>query len=163
MLKHTLAACALVALLGAGSLPALAQKPDSPASTPATQSVSEEDLKKFVGAAKKLEVISKDRNTQVAQTIQKEGLSMERFREIYLGKQNPKAKPKNEVTQDEQQKYDRAIAQLVSIQKDTQTKMGTAVQSEGLEVPRFLQILETIQKTPDLQKKVEQMLKGSAK
>lgn len=160
MVKHILASCSLVVLLGLGGLPALAQQKPSPSPAPtAQQAVGEEDLKKFVGAAKKLEVISQERNTAIAQTVQKEGLSLERFREIYLSKQNPKAAPKKEVSQDEQQKYDRAIGQLVQIQKDTQTKMGSAVQSEGLDVPRFLQILEAVQKTPDLQKKVEQLLK----
>lgn len=161
MVKHILATCSLAVLLGIGSLPALAQqKPNPPAST-TQSSVSEDDLKKFVGAAKKLEVISQERNTQIAKLVKDGGLSLDRFREIYLSKQNSKVKPKNEVTQDEQQKYDRTVEQLVQLQKDTQSKMGTAVQSEGLEVPRFLQILETVQKTPDLQKKVEQMLKSS--
>ncbi len=162
MVKHILASCSLVVLLGVGSLPALAQQKPAPSSAPtAQQSVGDEDLKKFVSAAKKLEVISQERNTAIAQTVQREGLSLERFREIYLSKQNPKATPKKEVSPDEQQKYDRAINQLVQIQKDTQTKMGSAVQSEGLDVPRFLQILEAVQKTPDLQKKVEQLLKST--
>lgn len=160
MVRHILAGCSLAILLGMGTLPALAQQKPAPPASATQQAVSEDDLKKFVGAAKKLEVISQDRNTQIAKVVKDEGLSLERFREIYLSKQNSQVKPKTEVTQDEQQKYDRAVGQLVQIQKDTQSKMGTAVQSEGLEVPRFLQILEAIQKTPDLQKKIEQMLKS---
>jgi uncharacterized membrane protein YdfJ with MMPL/SSD domain len=160
MVKHILAICSLAVALGMGSLPALAQTPTPTA--PATQStVSEDDLKKFVGAAKKLEVISQERNTQIAKLVKEGGLSLDRFREIYLSKQNSKVKPKTEVTPDEQKRYDRTVEQLVQLQKETQSKMGTAVQSEGLEVPRFLQILETVQKTPDLQKKVEQMLKST--
>ena len=161
MVKHILASCSLAVLLGLGSLPALAQQRTAPPTSATQQSVNEDDLKKFVSAARKLEVISQERNTQIAKVVKDEGFSLERFREIYLSKQNPKVKPKSEITQDEQQKYDRAVQQLVQIQKDTQSKMGTAVQSEGLEVPRFLQILEVVQKTPDLQKKVEQMLKPS--
>ncbi len=164
MMKHILAGCSLVFLLGMGSMPALAQTiaQSSPPSSSTQSPVGDEDLKKFVGAAKKLEVISKERNTLVAQAVQKEGLSMDRFREIYMAKQS-NGKPATQVSGDEQQKYDRAVSQLVQIQKETQTKMGTAVQSEGLEVPRFLQILEAIQKNPDLQKKIEQILKSSSK
>ena len=162
MVKHLLASCSLLLLLGVGGLPALAQStaPSAPAKV-AQKTIGEEDLKKFVGVAKKLEMISQERNSQVVQAVEKEGLKMERFREIFTSKQNPKAKPKQEVSKEEEQKYDRVLAQLVQIQKDTQSKMGTAVQSEGLEVPRFLEILETIQKSPDLQKKVDQMLKGA--
>ncbi|MDX2229673.1 MAG: DUF4168 domain-containing protein [Leptolyngbyaceae cyanobacterium bins.349] len=161
MIKHILASGALAVLLGTGSLPVLAQQKPAPPASTTQQAVSEDDLKKFVNAAKKLEVISQERNTQIAKVVKDEGLSLERFREIYLSKQNNRVKPKTEVTQDEQQKYDRAVGQLAQIQKDTQSKMGTAVQSEGLEVPRFLQILEAIQKAPDLQKRVDQMLKTS--
>jgi len=160
MIKHILASCSLAILFGVGSLPALAQQKPAPPAAATQQSVSEDDLKKFVSVAKKLEVISQDRNTQIAKVVKDEGMSLERFREIYLSKRDPKVQPKTAISQDEQQKYDRAINQLVEIQKDTQSKMGSAVQSEGLQVPRFLEILQAIQKTPDLQKKVEQMLKS---
>lgn len=163
MAKHILATCSLVVLLGVGSLPALAQQKPASTAPAAQQTVSEDDLKKFANAAKKLEVITQERNTMISKTVQGEGLSLERFREIYLSKRDPKVQPKSAVTQAEQQKYDRALGQLDRIQKETQTKMGSAVQAEGLDVPRFLQILETIQKAPDLQKKVEQMLKSEAK
>lgn len=157
MVKLLLAGCSLTVLLGLSSVPALAQQKPAPA---AQQTVSEDDLRKFANAAKKLEVITKERDTTISKAVQGEGLSLERFREIYLSKRDSKVQPKSAVTQDEQQKYDRALGQLAQIQKDTQTKMGSAVQAEGLDVPRFLQILETIQKTPDLQKKVEQLLKS---
>lgn len=160
MVKYILASCSLAIALGMGSLPALAQQSPPPTTTQ-TAAVSEADLQKFVSAAKKLEVIAQDRNTQIAKVVKDEGLSLDRFREIYMSKQNSKVQPKTAITQDEQQKYDSAVGKLVQIQKDTQSKMGAAVQAEGLEVPRFLQILEAIQKTPDLQKKVDQMLKPS--
>lgn len=160
MIKNILAISSLVFVLGIGSLPAQAQTSAPAPSAPGTaqQPVSDAELQKFVGVARKLDSISKERNTLVVQAIEKEGMNVNRFREIYVSKQDPKAKPA-QVSNDEQQKYDRALAQLVQIQKDTQSKMGSAVQSEGLEVPRFIQILEAVQKTPDLQKKVEQMMK----
>jgi hypothetical protein len=169
MIKNILAISSLALVLGIGSLPAQAQNSAPAPSTPGTSqqpttsgtsqsSVSDEELQKFVGVARKLDSISKERNTLVVQAIEKEGMKVDRFREIYVSKQDPKAKPA-QISNDEQQKYDRALAQLVQIQKDTQARMGNAVQSEGLEVPRFIQILEAVQKTPTLQKKVEQMMK----
>ncbi len=163
MIKHILAMSSLMVVLGIGSLPAQAQKPTPapPTSGATQQSVSDEEPQKFVGVAKKLDSISKERSALVVQAIEKEGMKVDRFREIYVSKQDPKAKPA-QVSNDEQQKYDRALAQLVQIQKDTQAKMGSAVQSEGLEVPRFIQILEAVQKTPTLQQKIEQMMKSGS-
>lgn len=162
-MKYLLATCSLMAMLGMGhSLPALAQ---STPSAPATSkpAIADDDLKKFVTAAKKLEAISIDRNTQVTQAVQNEGLTVDRFKEIFLAQKEPNAQANSKVSDAEKQKFDRAINQLNQIQKETQTKMGSAVQAEGFEVPRFLQILDTIQKNPDLQKKVEQMLKPTGK
>ncbi|MBM0744195.1 DUF4168 domain-containing protein [Phormidium sp. CLA17] len=162
MMKYLLATCSLMALLGMGhSLPALAQSTPSAPATPKS-AIADNDLQKFVSAAKKLEAISIDRNTQVTQAVQKEGLTVDRFKEIFLAQKDPKATT-NQISNDEKQKFDRAIAQLNTIQKETQTKMGSAVQAEGFEVPRFLQILDLIQKNPDLQKKVEQMLKSAGR
>ncbi|UIE39090.1 DUF4168 domain-containing protein [Leptodesmis sichuanensis] len=169
MIKNILAISSLAFVLGVGSLPVQAQNSAPAPSTPGTSqkpatpgtsqpSVSDEELQKFVGVARKLDSISKERNTLVVQAIEKEGMKVDRFREIYVSKQDPQAKPA-QISNEEQQKYDRALAQLVQIQKDTQAKMGNAVQSEGLEVPRFIQILEAVQKTPTLQKKIEQMMK----
>ncbi len=169
MIKYLLATCSLMALLGVGNLPALAQSttsspaPSKPAPAPSKPAIADDDLKKFVSAAKKLEAISIDRNTQVTQVVKKEGLTVDRFKEIFLAQKEPNAQTTNKISDDEKQKFERAIAQLNQIQKETQTKMGSAVQAEGFEVPRFLQILDAIQKNPDLQKKVEQMLKPAGK
>jgi len=168
-MKYFLATCSLMTLLGMGhSLPALAQStpsapaPSKPAPATSKPAIADADLKKFVSAAKKLETISIDRNTQVTQAVQKEGLTIDRFKEIFLAQKDQKAQTTNKISDDEKQKFDRAIVQLSQIQKETQTKMGSAVQAEGFEVPRFLQILDAIQKNPDLQKKVEQMLKPAS-
>ncbi|NJP11896.1 MAG: DUF4168 domain-containing protein [Leptolyngbyaceae cyanobacterium RU_5_1] len=167
MIKRILVGCSLLAMLGMGSLPAHAQqKPSSPSTSPAApqQTISDEELKKFINVAKQMPAISQERTKLVVQAVEKEGLSMNRFQEIYLFKRDSKAKPATQVTKDEEQKYDRVFAQLEQIQKDTQSKIGNAVQAEGLEVPRFVQILETVQKNPALQKKIEQMLRtGSQK
>lgn len=172
MMKYLLATCSLMAMLGMGhSLSALAQSTtpapatSKPAIAPALSNpaIADDDLKKFVSAAKKLETISIDRNTQVTQAVQKEGLTVDRFKEIFLAQKEPNAQTTNKTSDEEKQKFDRAIAELNKIQKETQTKMGSAVQAEGFEVPRFLQILDSIQKNPDLQKKVEQMLRSTGR
>lgn len=169
MMKYLLATCSLMAMLGTGHMPALSQStpsapaPSKPAPATSKPAIADADLKKFVSAAKKLETISIERNTQVTQAVQKEGLTVDRFKEIFLAQKEPNAQTTNKISDDEKQKFDRAIAQLSQIQKETQTKMGSAVQAEGFEVPRFLQILDAIQKNPDLQKKVEQMLKPAGR
>jgi nanoRNase/pAp phosphatase (c-di-AMP/oligoRNAs hydrolase) len=164
MMKYLLATGSLMMMLGMGhSLPAFAQSAAPSAPAPSSAAIVEDDLKKFVSAAKKLETISRERNTQVTQAVQKEGLTVDRFKEIFLAQKDPNSSTASKISSDEKQKFERVLAMLSEIQKDTQTKMGSAVKAEGLEVPRFLQILDTIQKNPDLQKKVEQMLRPAGR
>ncbi|MEX0270345.1 DUF4168 domain-containing protein [Leptolyngbyaceae cyanobacterium UHCC 1019] len=161
MMKYLLATYSLMVMLGGmgHSLPALAQ--NTPVSS--KPAIADEDLKKFVMAAKKLEAISIEKNRQETQALQKEQLTIDRFKEIFLAQKDPKAQTTQQISNDEKQKFDRAFTLLSQIQDKTRIKMGEAVQGEGFEIPRFLQILDAIQKNPDLQKKVEQMLKASGK
>ncbi len=170
MNKLFLVGGSLLLLLGFGSVPALAQTSAPPATPPAPSAppanapatpVSDDELKKFVSAARKLDVVLQEQSGQIASLVQAGGLKMERFREIYLSKQNSKVKPKTAITPEEQKKFDQAVVKIMELQKKTQTKMGNIVEGEGLKMPRFLQIVNSIQNTPDLQKKVEQLLKSS--
>jgi uncharacterized protein (UPF0335 family) len=164
MIKPILASCSLVLILGVGSMSAaLAQKPSPAPAAPTQPGISDEELKKFISIFKKLESISQESNSLVVQAVEKGGFNLNRFREIYMAKQNPSAKPATPISADEEKKYDLTITQLAQIQKEIQSKMTNAVQTEGLEVKRFRQILETVQKDPAMKKKVEQMLKSSSK
>ena len=159
MLKQILAGCSLVAVLGMGALPALAQRSEPLVAQATPNAIADAELQKFANVAKKLKDISTNRNTLITQAVEKAGLTLPRFKEIYTAKQDPKVKPSAAISNDEQQKFDRVLAELVEIQKQTRSQMGQAVESEGLKVPRFLEILETVQKTPDLRSKVDQLMK----
>lgn len=159
MLKQILASCSLVAVLGMGALPVLAQRSAPLIAQATSKAIADEELQKFVTIAKKLSEISNKRSELIGEAITQEKLTVERFREIYTVKKDPKVKPKTAISSEEQQKFDRVLAKLVDIQKQTQTDMGKAVAAENLEMPRFLEILEAVQKTPELRSKVEKLMK----
>jgi hypothetical protein len=161
MRKALLASCSLLVVLAMGSVPVLAQSP-SPAPKPAPAApqgqVSQEELKKFAATIKKLLVINQDMENQMVQAVQKTGLSEQRFSDIHQAKKNPSAKPTPQVTPKEEQSYSQAVAQLTQIQKDAQTKMDQAVQSEGLGTERFNQIFSMVQKNPDLKQELRKLI-----
>jgi signal recognition particle subunit SEC65 len=162
MIKNALAAFCTVALLSAVHLPAQAQKPPAPtapSSAPTAAQPSKDEVQKFAGAIKQILTINKVSEAQAVQAIQGEGLTPQRFDEIYKSQADPKAKPATQVPAKERQSYDRAVAKLVAIQKDSQTKMEKAVQDQGLNVQRFNQIFEAIQKNPQLKQEVQQLIR----
>ncbi|MGV0025609.1 DUF4168 domain-containing protein [Phormidesmis priestleyi] len=161
MIKNALTAFCTVALLSAVHFPAQAQKPaPAPQAAPAASSQpSKDEVQKFAGAIKQILVINKTSEQQAVQAIQGEGLTPQRFDEIYKTQANPKATPTSQIQPKERQSYDRVVVKLVSIQKDSQAKMEKAVQDQGLNVQRFNQIFEAIQKNPQLKQEVQQLIR----
>lgn len=145
-------------------VPGTAQPPQSQPQgqpTPQTQ-VSQEELKKFAGAIKKLQPIQQKAETQITQAIQQQELSEQRFGEIYQARQNPQAKPTKKITNEENKKFEQASAKIQQIQQTTQSEMEKTVQSEGLNVQRFNQIFLALRNNPQLLQQVRQMIKSSS-
>jgi len=172
MRKFFWVSCSLFVMTALGSIPAQAQNssPGSPSSAPSAApstapssqpQVSPEELKKFVGALKNILVIAQDSETQMTQVIQKQGLTPSRFNEIYLAKKNPSAKPANQITPKEEQSYQQVIPQLTKIQEDAQSKRDKAIQAQGMQIPRFEQILTIAQKSPELRQEIRKMIQSN--
>ena len=159
MIKRVLIACCTAALLGAAHLPAQAQtQAPAPQASPTT-SVSKDEVQKFANAIKQILVINRESEKEAAQAIKDEkGLTEQRFDEIYKAQKDPKAAPAVQIQPKERQSYDRVVTKIVQIQKASDAKMEKAVQAQGLEVPRFNQIFEAVQKSPQLRQEIQKLV-----
>ncbi|MCY7278470.1 MAG: DUF4168 domain-containing protein [Phormidesmis sp. CAN_BIN44] len=156
-MKRVLVACCTAVLVGAAYLPAQAQAP-APAPQVAPTPVSKEEVQKFASAIEQILVINRASETEAMQAIKAEGLTEQRFDEIYKSQRDPKATPTAQIQPKERQGYDRVVTKLVQIQKDSDAKMEKAVQAQGLEVPRFNQIFEAAQKNPQLRQEIQTLV-----
>ena len=148
----------------AGSVSAKAQ--ESPTQQPTSEQpaqeapqteVSQEELQKFAQAMGQLQTIRQEFEAEMVQAVESEGLTKERFIEISQTLRTPEGQQAPEVSEQEQQSFEKAIMQLRDLQQAAQTQMKEAVQAEGLDVPRFNQILAAIQQDPALQQQIQQM------
>lgn len=156
-----LSGCVLV-IGGLFQMPVQAQTPTSkpaPTSQPANQTVTPAETRQFANAVKQVLAISREAEKQATQAIQSEGLTEQRFDEIFRSQNNPQQKPSKPVETGERQKYDRVIAKLTQISKDNDSKVETAVKKEGLEIPRFNQIFQIVRANPQLRQQVQQMIR----
>ena len=157
-MKRVLVACCTAVLVGAAYLPAQAQAPaPAPQVAPVT-SVSKEEVQKFASAIKQILAINRASESEAVQAIKGEGLTEQRFDEIYKSQRDPKATPTAQIQPKERQGYDRVVTKLVQIQKDSDAKMEKAVQAQGLDVPRFNQIFEAAQKNPQLRQEIQTLV-----
>jgi hypothetical protein len=164
MIKQLLSGGSFFALLLASSLSAQAQiqqpapKPQAPAA-PQVQ-IDAEELQKFANAIKQLQVIQQESITEMTQVVQREGLSEQRFMQIYQTQQNPSAQPTAKITPEEQQNFEQASTRIREIEQQTQSKMEKSVENAGLNVQRFNQIMVAVRQDPALQQKVQQMIQS---
>ncbi len=121
--------------------------------------VSSEELQKFANAIKQLQVTYQKFQNLMVQAVEDEGLSQERFTEIYLAQQEPE-KPQTEISEVEKQEFAKAFGKVEQIQLENQLQMKQIVEKEGLEVQHFNQIFVATLQDPELQKKVRQMLQS---
>lgn len=163
MLKQFLIGILVCILLLVGNSSAQA---DTLEVTPQTQTqeipqiqVSSEELQKFANAIKQLQVTYQKFQNLMVQAVEDEGLSQERFTEIYLAQQEPE-KPQTEITETEKQEFAKAFGKVEQIQQENQLQMKQIVEKEGLEVQHFNQIFVATLQDPELQKKVRQMLQS---
>lgn len=164
MLKQLLTSILICIFFLVGSLSAQA---DTLKSTPQAQvqeapqiQVSPEELQKFANSVKQLQLTYHKFQTSMVQAVESEGLSQERFTEIYLAQQNPKAQLKPEITQKEKQDFEKAFVKVEQIQLENQSQMKQIVEQEGLEVQRFNQIFVTTLQNTTLQQQVRQILQS---
>lgn len=157
-----LSGCALM-IGGLCQVPVQAQQTPAtkpaPTSQPANQTVSPAETRQFANAVKQVLLISRQSETQASQAIQAEGLTEQRFDEIFRSQRNPQQKPAKPVEATERQKYDRVIAKLTQISKDNDSKVEAAVKKEGLELPRFNQIFQIVRSNPQLRQQVQEMIR----
>jgi len=146
------------------STPALAQ-PSAPVAQSQVKQVSEgeinsQEIEKFAKAIQEMRAIQIESRDKVNEALQNEGLSKERFREILKAQRNPQEDIN--LSQQEQEQFETVSEKLAQIQRETQSNMKEAVESKGLEVARFQQILAAVREQPTLRQEVQQIIQSES-
>lgn len=151
-------------LLSVGSFPANSQTltsvPQTVLAQAASSEVTPEELAKFAEAFKQLRAIEMEAEQRMAQAVQEEGLTPQRFVEIGQSQQGEAPASAAGVSAEEQQQFEKALVKVREILQNTQERKYQAVQSQGLEVERFQEIIAAVQQNPQLKQQVQQMLQN---
>lgn len=145
----------------AQSAPEPSTPPNSTAPTaPASTDVSQDEVEKFANAIEQFQTIQTAAQQQADQILAGESLSWERFNQILQDQRDPQTPATTEVSDQEQQQFDRAVTQLSELQQSTRQQMSAAIQAEGLETARFAEILAMVQRDPSLRQRIEQQIQN---
>ncbi|MEB3280826.1 MAG: DUF4168 domain-containing protein [Lyngbya sp.] len=152
-------------LVSIASFPAYSQTVSSVPQTllgqaASSSEVSQEELRQFAEAFKQLRAIEMEAEQKMAQAVQEEGLTPQRFVEIGQSQQGEAPASAAEVSPQEQQQFDKALVKVREILQNTEARKYEAVQSQGLEVERFQEIIAALQQNPQLKQQVQEMLQN---
>ncbi|MGK7371074.1 MAG: DUF4168 domain-containing protein [Candidatus Halalkalibacterium sp. M3_1C_030] len=124
--------------------------------------VSDEELKKFVETAEDLRSIQENIQSEVQQMVQEEDMTFQRFQQIMMSKQNPQMAKKVQVTDEEEAVIKEMQPELQKIQQEANQKQMTAIQENGLTPQRFQQIAQAVQSDPQMMQRFQQMSADTA-
>lgn len=125
-------------------------------------SVSDEELQKFVDTAQELRTIQQGIQSEVQQMVQEEDMTFQRFQQIMMSKQNPQMAQKIEVSDEEEAVIKEMEPKLQKIQQEANQQQMSAIQDNGLTPQRFQQIAQAVQSDPQMMQRFQQMSADSA-
>lgn len=120
-------------------------------------SFSDEDLAKFSKAAAKVNEIQQSAEKQMIDAIEKQGLDLDTFNEIAMAQQNPNAET-GAIDEGDMKKFQAVSGDLQQIQMDMQPKMVEAIESTGIELNKYQEMVTAYQQSPELQQRVQEMM-----
>jgi hypothetical protein len=124
----------------------------------ASASVSPLELQQFVQAIKQLQKVEMETREKMAEALKSERLSPERFQEIGQRRSNPDAPVSSQISANEQERFDKALAKIQTIQREATPKQNRAITLQGLTVERFNQIGTAIEQNPALRQQLRNQL-----
>src|SRR6056297_9091 len=152
---------ALIAILfGAGSLFGQVQQqqqqqmPDLPASS----DVSDEEIEMVASAINELGPIQVEAQEKMQEAVEGEDITFERFQQMMMAMQNPQSADQVNITDEEMATLQTLQPTLMEIQSEADKKMVEKIESSGLTVERYQNIVMAAQQDEELRARVEALL-----
>lgn len=119
--------------------------------------VNDKELEKFVDAVNEVKTLQENAQQKMVDVIEGEGLDAQRFVEINNMQRNPNAKVSENVSEKELENFNNAKEKVSKMQKDMQNKQVKAIEDQGMEVQRYVEIARAAQNDPELRQKIQSM------
>ncbi len=121
--------------------------------------VNDEEIQKFVEAAKQVQSISMGAQQNMNKMVQDEEMDAQRFNEIQRSQQNQQGNAN--ATDAEMEQYRNIMKQIEDLQSNAQKDMEKAIQDAGLTVERYQIIAQAAQQDTTLMKKIQEEMQSS--
>jgi len=133
------------------------QMPDLPASS----DVSDEEIEMVASAINELGPIQVEAQEKMQEAVEGEDITFERFQQMMMAMQNPQMADQVDITDEEMATLQTLQPTLMEIQSEADKKMVDKIESSGLTVERYQNIVMAAQQDEELRARVEALLEDN--
>ena len=133
------------------------QMPDLPASS----DVSDEEIEMVASAINELGPIQVEAQEKMQEAVEGEDITFERFQQMMMAMQNPQSADQVNITDEEMATLQTLQPTLMEIQSEADKKMVDKIESSGLTVERYQNIVMAAQQDEELRARVEALLEDN--
>ncbi|MBE9110777.1 DUF4168 domain-containing protein [Nodosilinea sp. LEGE 07298] len=143
--------------------PLLAQEPTVEVVDVTPAAISDSDIPIFAKAYQEVQLLRLQAEREMAQAVEDEGLSIDRFNAIAETQltgaaESPddmaKVAAKAKISKKENKQFQAAVDRIIAIRQSTEADMEKAIEADGLSIDTFNSILEQSADNTDLQRKI---------
>lgn len=134
------------------------QQPPQMPELPTSSDVSDEEINLLVKTMFELEPIQIETQDKMAEAVEAEDISFERFQILIQAMQNPQMADEVDVSDEEMSKLQALQPKLMEIQGEAQQEMVAAIEANGLTTQRYQSILMGAQQDPELRLRLEELI-----
>jgi len=133
------------------------QQPAQP-QAPAPEEISDDELLTFLEASDAIRPIQEEAHAEIQQTIEDEGITLERFQQLMMAMQNPQMADQVDISADEEQAIREVQPKLMEIEVAASEEIQSEIANKGIEVERYQAIFMSLQQHPELMERLEEMM-----
>lgn len=122
----------------------------------AQSDVSDEDLETFVAVYQEVQAENQKLQQGMTEIIQKEGMDIQRFNEIYEASASPEKEV--EATDEELETHAKVVEEIEQAQTDFQAKVVKLIEKEGMTLDRYQEVFAQLQTDQELQQKFSELM-----
>mgnify|MGYP006289931887 CR=1 FL=1 len=121
--------------------------------------VSDNELEQFVNLQEDLMAIRNNARKKMTEAIQDNGIDIQTFNKISKQMQNAESMKDVDASKSEVQKFQKASKSVMKVQQSIQKEQQKAIDDQDLSVDRFRKIQQAAMQDPELQKRVQNMMR----
>ena len=136
---------------------AFAQAPQQQQEQEVRTDFDDEELEGFAEIAQEVQMVQQQHQQEINNAIEEEGISVERFNEMFQAMQNPEVAL--EATPEEEEAFDEAMAKVYEAEEALEEKVAETVEEGGLTMEEYNEIMTAYQQDPEIQERINELLR----